>query len=378
MSTPDLDQVVETVRESMWLPDPGIIEITLATIVANRAWSPPLWMLLVGPPSSGKTEALELATGLSDVSTLSTITEAGLLSGSPGDGGTGGALFEIHPRGILLASDFGTLLNEHSGTRGRVFACLREVYDGKFTRKLGTTGGKSFGWTGHAGFLGACTEAIDGRQVDLGILGERFTYFRLPETTPSDEYMTCVVTDEQRGHLDDIRTHRSEVVTAYLDGLTLPGDLPEPKDGDQERLITLAGLAAKCRSSVERDGYTRDIELVPGHERSTRLYRQLRHLHAALEVMGTPPQEAWRLAEKSALDSVHPMRMAAIQWLVGHGSAHASGTIAANLRLPETTVRRHLDDLRALGVLDLQGDRPGLWAPSAWLRDAWRDAGLRY
>ncbi len=207
---------------------------------------------------------------------------------------------------MLVASDFGTLLNEHSSTRSRLFGCLREVYDGKFFRRLGTDGGRTFAWTGHAGFIGACTGGIDAPSIDLGTLGERFTYYRMPETTPEDEFVACVVSDEHAGHLGEIRAKRRHWFANFFADLELPMEFPPLDTEEQERLATLAGLSATCRSSVVRNGYSRDIEMVPDHERSTRLYRQFRHLHAGLTVIGTPGADKWRLLSQVALDGMIP------------------------------------------------------------------------
>jgi len=148
----------------LWLPDPAVAYLVLAAVAANRLPGDPLWLLVVGPPSSGKTEMLDSLSDLAEFHAVSTFTEAGLLSGSStkeGSSATGGLLRQLGERGLMVVSDFGTLLNEHGSTRNRLFACLREIFDGRFVRRLGTDGGRTFAWKGHAGFIGACTEAID-------------------------------------------------------------------------------------------------------------------------------------------------------------------------------------------------------------------------
>ena len=135
--------------------------------------------------------------------------------------------------------------------------------------------------------------------------------------------------------------------------------------------MTLAGLAARCRSSVVRDGYTREIEVVPGHERSPRLFAQLRQLDAGLLVIGAAPAETWRLLAKVALDGIHPGRRAVLDYLVDHPGEHATSAIAGHCRLTETPARRHLQDLHAHRVLDRSGCKPTLWSTSEWLRDNW-------
>jgi hypothetical protein len=374
---PDLAYIVTLFQSTMWLTDPGIVYLVLATVAANRLPGDPLWVLIVGPPSSGKTEALGALSDLPEYHAVSTFTEAGLLSGSPSRDGTatGGLLRQMGERGLIVASDFGTLLNEHGSTRNRIFACLREIFDGLFVRRLGTGGGQTFAWKGHAGFLGACTEAIDTPTVDLGLLGERFSYYRMPAVTSGDEFMACVVTEENAGHQPEIRAERARAVASFFSNLDMPDELPPISEEEQTRLVTLAGIGARCRSAVVRDGYSREIEVVPGHERPTRLYAQLRQLHAGLVAIGTPEGILWGLLANVALDGIHPGRRAVIEYLMHHPGEHSTASIAGHCRLTTTPARRHLQDLRAHGVLDLMGEHPETWTPSPWLTENWWAVG---
>jgi hypothetical protein len=374
VNRPDLaSPVVELFGTTMHLPDPSVVYAVLGAVAANRLPGDPLWLLLVGPPSSGKTETLDALCELPEYHGVSTFSEAGLLAGSTSkDGGaSGGLLRQLGDRGLIVTPDFGTLLNEHGSTRGRVFACLREVFDGRLVRRLGTEGGRTFRWRGHAGFVGAVTEAIDSPHVDLGLLGERFVYFRLPTVTAQDEYEACMVVDHNAGRQSEIRAQRSATVRSLFDAMTIP-DHPSPiADDERDRLVTLANLGARCRSAVVRDGYTREVEVVPGHERSPRLYGQLRQLHAGLMLIGAPPEVLRKVLAKAALDGVHPGRRAVMEFLLRTPGMHATASVAGHCRLTETPTRRHLQDLMAHGVVELVGERPELWCVSDWLRERW-------
>lgn len=305
---------------------------------------------------------------------VSTFSEAGLLSGSSvreGSPATGGLLMQLGERGLIVAPDFGTLLNEHGSTRNRMFALLREVFDGKLVRRLGTDGGRTFAWVGHAGFLAACTEAKDSSANDMGPLGERFTQYRMPPSTPADDFLSCVVADQNSGRQREIRAEGSRLVAEFFAGLPMPDRLPPLNEAEQTRLIVLATIGTRCRSSVVREGYSREIEMVPGHERSPRLFGQLRQLHAGLVVIGTPAAEVWRLLAKVALDGMHPGRRAVIDYLISAPGEHTTASIAGHCRLTVTPTRRHLQNLTAHGVLDLVIGGPERWTTSEWLRENW-------
>ncbi len=59
----------------------------------------------------------------------------------------------------------------------------------------------------------------------------------------------------------------------------------------------------------------------------------------------------------------------------GFSGVHATSAIAGHCRLTNTPTRRHLQDLTAHGVVDLVGEEPERWIPSAWLREHWWAVG---
>ena len=65
-----------------WLQEPDIDAViaVMAAVVANRAEGDPVWLLVVGPPSSGKTEIIMPLILQDDCYLTSRLTEAGLLS----------------------------------------------------------------------------------------------------------------------------------------------------------------------------------------------------------------------------------------------------------------------------------------------------------
>ena len=77
-----LDETIATFRRWLYLEDPSSVYAVAATLVANRAPGDPVWLLLVCAPSTGKTEVLSAAQGLSWVIVAAKVTEASLLSGT--------------------------------------------------------------------------------------------------------------------------------------------------------------------------------------------------------------------------------------------------------------------------------------------------------
>ncbi len=95
---------------------------------------------------------------------------------------------------------------------------------------------------------------------------------------------------------------RAELATAACAVLS---DLAEPRpraDDETDKLIALATFVVRARSAVERDGYSREIELVPAPEAPTRLVIVLDRLFAGLDAIGCDRDDAVNVVTKAALD----------------------------------------------------------------------------
>jgi hypothetical protein len=94
-----LSDVHEVFQRWLYLPDTAPLDVVLAAIIANRLPGDPAWIGVIAPPSNGKTEMLEATSGLAEVFSAATLTEASLLSGTPGreraKDASGGLLREI-------------------------------------------------------------------------------------------------------------------------------------------------------------------------------------------------------------------------------------------------------------------------------------------
>lgn len=364
-----LEDVIATFMRWLYLPDPGIVVVTLGAIAANLLDGDPVWLVIVGPPGGGKSETLQAAGGLPDVHPAATLTEAALLSGTSrkehASDAKGGLLRTVGDFGLVICKDFGSVLNMQRDARAAVLAALREVYDGSWTRHVGTDGGKTLTWTGKLGLLAGCTQSIDRHHAVMGAMGERFVLYRLPEVDADKQARRALA---HAGQETRMRAELSAAVAGLFRG-GLPAQAPALTEQDTTRLVALATLAVRCRSAVERDGYSREVELVPDAESPTRLVKVLARLLAGIHATGADPVTAWHVVTKCALDSIPALRLAAIAHLHDAPGEQSTTTIAQAVRHPTQTTRRALEDLAAHGVLTRTSNGKGhadTWQLTAW------------
>jgi hypothetical protein len=371
-----LEDVLETFRRWLYLPDPAPVYVTCSVVAANRIPSfDPTWLVLIGAAGSGKTEALNATAGLDSVYLVGTLTEAALLSGTPrkdhAAGASGGLLREIGGHGIIVLKDFGSILSMPSEPRGRVLGALREIYDGTWHRDVGVDGGRRLHWEGRVGLLAGATPVLDQHHGVMAQLGERFLLHRI---TIGDARKQGRASLAHHGRERKMRRELTDAVSALFAGLPL--DEPPPlSPADTERLVDLAELVSRARSPVVRDNYRREIELVPDSEAPGRIVGALARTLTGLRVIGVEEREAWRLTTKTGLDSMPAGRLRAFEYLLERGDAETTTTdVATELGLPNPTTHRTLSDLAAHGVVARESQGQG--KPDLWLVEPW--AAERY
>jgi len=176
-----LDAVKQKARRFMYLTreDENVIDIAFATYVANRLGGDPLWVCVIGPPASGKTEIIASMDGYAGVTLLSSLTPNTFISGKETtSAGERNPSLLPHLNGkLVIVKDLTTILMKHRDAKSEIFSQLREIYDGRYVKAFGT--GKTEDWKGKFGILAGVTPVIDREFAINSLLGERFLYYRM-------------------------------------------------------------------------------------------------------------------------------------------------------------------------------------------------------
>jgi Bifunctional DNA primase/polymerase, N-terminal len=257
-----IDQVLGVFNRWL-LRDAVPIYAVLGAVAANMLPGDPVWLGLIGPPSSAKTEILNSTSLLPHVVQAATLTPAACLSGTPkrsfDKGAKGGLLRQFGDFGIIVLKDFGSILSMRADIKGETLACLREIYDGHWTRHLGTDGGKTLAWSGKVGLLFGATGVIDAHYSVIGSMGDRFLLSRL---TPTTEGQFDRALKHQGAVAKQMRAELADAVANLF-----AGKRPEPQRisaDETKRVDRVVSLVVRLRGTVDRDRNSREVEAVLG------------------------------------------------------------------------------------------------------------------
>lgn len=370
------EELLATFRKWLVLPSDMPLRFMLCAVIANHLPGDPLWAFIIGPSGDGKTELVNPLEGLDFVKPLDTLTTNTFLSGKQKKDPGASLLLRLPHGAILLMRDFSSVLGMHHEKRDEIFAQLRKVYDGHLTRCTGE-GGESaeISWEGKVGLIACVTPAIEGYRAFATTLGERFLYYYLPT---SDRVTVAKAARRNRASLHEMRKTLQEATRRFFTGLQIPETITVPDEiGDW--IVHVADFVSIARSSVERDWYSASKEITenPDPEVPTRLSQQLDLItcaHAVLMGRDQVGPEDLELTREVALACISSCKRNLIKLLFKAERALTTTEIANSIGLPSPTVRRHLEDLMVLKLVDRHGEGVGEafeWSLSEFARERW-------
>lgn len=352
-----LGRVKELYHQILCTDDEGPLLVAIATYIANQFKDrEPLWVHIIGPPSTGKTATLDVLRELDQVRWPDSITKASLLSGKLEKGGDVvriGSLVDFGEEepGILVFKDFTTLLSTYDTVQKDIFGVFRSIHDGSYQRD---TFGKMIRWKGKVGILTGCTPAIYKNSVYQSEMGERFISLQLRNNCDLIEQSEFVQrADGKRPLL------KQEIKVAVVELVNSIPSFQPPRQPLRQVMKTIGPLAALA--ALARSGVTNP-------EGSTRLTQQLLNLCYALSMEGCTWEKTHSLLTRVAFDSIPPKRREIIQLLHQSGPLSATSIASQASIGVSKSVLRELDDMRLNGLVRLHseaaGRKPGHWGLS--------------
>jgi hypothetical protein len=367
-------ELLELLATYVHLDDPGHVWFALAVAASAALDGDPLWGMLIGPSSSGKTEAIRALDTLAEP--IDEVTAPALLSWTHGrKPQPTGVLTRIGERGLVTVGDFSTVLaTSDRGGRDQLFALLRRVYDGQVTRDLGNAP-VPLRWTGRLTLLAACTPAIDNYASHADQLGPRWLYYRLASASSAGKRATSRKARLRVGQLASYRRRAAELTGRLVGAAHRKVATVQLSPAAAEHLDDLAIVCCYGRAVVPRNAYgRREIEGLAIVEEPPRLVAQLVLLARGLLALGLEEPAAVALCRRAALDSMPAVRRGLLAVLADADEVTVSEA-ARRVGCHRHVARMALEELAAIGLVACPGldddpdDDPepgGRWAAHPW------------
>lgn len=352
------------------IEDKRYIDVIFGTMMANRLDSDPVWLYVVGVPSSGKTILVDPMDGHPTVYSLSRLGTKTLASGfvkpkgRPRKDGTVSkpvdpSLAPILDGKVLVIKDFTSMLGISKWDLHDVLGQLRDAFDGKLQMRFGT--GEEKFYETKFGLIAATTNTKDNMIAELSDLGERFLSYRLPDISKSEESkralqaMKVEATSEQK---DALRT----AAHVLLDSVPVKGIVSPRVTKEQMLLIKQVSMfACKARTYIKRCRYTNEPDVVQT-EVCVRMAKQLCSLARGIALIRGEKgvsKSTLDLVRKTALDSVILKRLNAIRGFLlcsknmdGIWGYVRAEDVADFIGVGEAALKRQIDDLMMLDLLE--------------------------
>lgn len=351
------ERYLEALSKWLYLEDYQAIDIIMATALSIHLPGDPVWLFIIAPAGSTKTELLRAFSG-EQIYSISTLTPQTLISGLKGSGNV-----DLLPKldgKVLIIKDFTSILSKKSEDQTAIFADLREAYDGYLEKSFGSGAGTKR-YHSRFGLIAGVTGVIDMYRVVHSLLGERFLKCRLRTTAEA----AINRAGDLAGQEEEMRKVLAEATIdclAYYTMLIEKQPCITVEKQIHEKLKSLANITAKLRSEVARDRYHK-VLFQPQTEVGTRLTKQLLKLGRALAIFyghANVGEKEYEVLLRIAKDSIPSQRMQLVLALVGTEpiDTKAAGNKA---KIPTDTARELLEDLWMLKLVNRLGEATFSW-----------------
>ncbi len=361
-----LDEVHEKVSQIGSYPKEMLELIMATTVSANLNLPVSLWLMIVGVPSSLKTELTKALSYLPSVYYLDSMTQNPFVSGYiPPDGGQPHDLLPELDKKCFICRDYTTLFSLNEETVKKLLGEMVGIYDEEFAKYSPTRGKISY--KSRFSHVGCITPAaLNRHQQYINIIGPRFLFYRIPKLTEESENKGFKVAwnkNDRRELIKKAREYVSSYCQQIINGLFLI-QFQEPEETIQEKLNKLAKLMSRTRGIViakankfknEEDKWINYYEIEDIQiEEPWRALLQLRGLGKTLALIRNKnkiTEEEIETLKKVALSSMPVDRADALNVFRNYDTVTAK-ELAEEIEKSVRTAQRLLKELNKLKVLD--------------------------
>lgn len=384
LASVSLEDVLQRTR-NLGMVNDYVVETVLSTYISKELGKAnPLWLLLVGAPSSNKTQLVTLLRHAPDTLAVDVMTSNPFISGAKQSENPQDLLPQLDGK-CFIVKDYTSFFGRSEETVKQLLSDLVSIYDGEFTKHSSSRGTVEYQATfSHIGCV--TSEGLKMRQKYMNMVGARFLTMRIPPLTDKQQedcFDIAWANDLPARFIEASKAAISHVMNVCEK--IRAGENLRPMDKSlRKRLNLLAQLIAKARGVIKSQTNTftnehgedvthteiADVQI----EEPFRALHQLRrlcdslaHLRGKAEVtMGEVTT-----ARLVALSSM-PVNRAEILSVFQRHERVTAKQAAETLNQNHKTTKRHLDELHRLGVLLREKEgMPGITRDDETSNAAW-------
>jgi DNA-binding transcriptional ArsR family regulator len=343
-------------KKWLYINNTNRIDLMLATHITRTAPGTKVWIIFIGGSGAAKSEILKTLddtdSKLNSPNTyvIQEITPNTLVSGNPFAKDLAPSL---HNKTVLIM-DMAILINLKRDDKAKVWAQLRELYDGNARKVTGSPKGDKT-YTGLNVTLMACSTGVIDEQILIHqSLGTRELLYRIDpiEEKKEEEFlMQKVIENENNEKL--MRYELRTVIQKFLIDRSYK-DIPLPSNvlDEIKRLVCYLRV---MRASVALDSYNGDVIATVEPESPTRVLKQFTRVYKSLKALDEnyPDEKAIEILREITRSSCNLDRIKVFEEMMKHPEDNFSVTeIGQRIRLGKSSVTRHLSSLWNLGLID--------------------------
>ena len=351
---PALDKLQSVFERWLHIEDPHYLHTLIATKVTHKLDGDPVWMLIVGPSSDGKTEYLRAITQEGEI-VVDDVTEKTFISGMKKElrGGREQLAQRLH-NSIWYMYDLSIMLSKRAEERSSILSDMRMVYDGRLVKEFGN-GERCDIDTSNNTFLGGSTPEIDSTLLEDALLGTRFITYRIQTM---NRFAVMSIIDRNEDNSDLMRNELKEAVKEFETTMKFDCYKMTTLENQNIQMLSNTTTLLRASASLDKQGEVRNI-VYP--ESPGRLYKQLKKLYKAYRIIGLNEEEALICIRKICRDNINPVRIKLLTYMHNTKSkdkftvvTKTTSNIHEHTGLGKKTVKSHMSIMNMMGIVSFK------------------------
>lgn len=342
-----------------------MLHSNLAVRLSNQIKGTPLWLINVCPSGKGKSEIVMALDDKVNTYLLHELTSNSLVSGFEKYKKVGTKYTKVNcdlapqlNNKTIIIPDMAQILKLHPNEKAKVWAQLRELYDGRASKKTGNMEKIKSYEDLHISLLACSTPAIDSQILIHQDLGTRELLFRTEIEESEIKENEPTLTDkvwENEEHEEIMRTELKAYTQDFIkDKLIKKIEISKEIKKEIEGYVE---VLRHLRASAEIDSFSGEIINVVYPEQPTRALKQLKRFYLSLKSLDDnyPDELALQIIRHIVKSSCNYNRWLILSALIGlcpQGEKVSVGDLSQKMKMGIKTIYRELNVLWNLGIVD--------------------------